>query len=915
MKPQVDWHVNGGLLWDLSLSQAYPRSTTTKVWGYLSLFLLTASLGALPASAAAKPARMLLKQGWQIQSSCKVGEKSEVISTVGFKPQGWYPTAVPSTVVAALVENKLYPDPYFGMNLRSIPGTTYPIATLFAKHEMPADSPFRCAWWYRTQFRLSPAQPARHVSLHFDGITYRANIWLNGKRIANSDEVAGTFRLYEFNIDSTVSFGKTNTLAVEVFPPRPDDLAYNWVDWNPAPPDKNMGLWREVYVRFSGAATLRYPQVITRLDPASPQVAHLSVAAEVRNLIDRPFRGALRCQIENLAVSQKVVLAPGESRSVIFNSEEYPQLNLPNPRLWWPAQMGAQNLYTMKMELVSSGEVSDHQTFQFGIREITSELTEKGFRLFKVNGRRVLIRGGGWAPDMLLRSSAERLEAEFRYVRHLNLNAIRLEGKLESDEFFDLADRNGILILAGWCCCDHWEDWPKWKPQDYNIAAESLKDQVRRLRNHPSLLVWLNGSDNPPPAEVEQRYLEVLRDTRWPNPVLSSASARATSVTGPTGVKMSGPYDYVPPAYWLTDEKHGGAYGFNMETSPGPAVPPAQSIRRMISAEHLWPIDEFWNYHAGGGNFKNLNIYTNAMTIRYGAATSLEDYARKSQAIAYEGERAMFEAYARNKYTSTGVIQWMLNNAWPSLIWHLYDYYLKPAGGYFGTRKACEPLHVQYSYDDRSVVVVNGLPQGYGNLKVSASVYNLDSTEKFSREATVEAPPDSSTRVLVIPELPGLTTTYFVKLTLSDSSGKILSANFYWLSTKPDVLDWEKSTYFYTPVSSFGDFTALNELPKTTLNFQTKLEHRGADQVAHITVENPGKYLAFMVSLDLTQGRNGEEVLPVLWDENYFALLPGERREITATYAAADLLGARPFVHVRAWNVEGELIRRVGQSR
>jgi len=858
---------------------------------------------------------MLLKQGWQIQSACKDAEKGEVISTVGFKPQGWYPAAVPSTVVAALVENKLYPDPYFGMNLRSIPGTTYPIATIFAKQEMPADSPFRCAWWYRTQFRLSLAQPARHVSLHFDGITYRANIWLNGKRMANAQEVAGTFRLYEFNIDSAVFFDRTNTLAVEVFPPGPDDLAYNWVDWNPAPPDKNMGLWRKVYLAFSGAATLRYPQVITHLDPASSQRAHLSVAAEVHNLTGRAFRGALRCQIENVTLSQKVVLGPGESRSVIFNPEEYPQLNLPNPRLWWPAQMGAQNLYTMKMELVSGGEVSDSQTFQFGIREITSELTDKGYRLFKVNGRRVLIRGGGWAPDMLLRLSSERLEAEFRYVRHLNLNAIRLEGKLESDEFFDLADRNGILILAGWCCCDHWEDWPKWKPQDYNIAAESLKDQIHRLRNHPSLLVWLNGSDNPPPAEVEQRYLEVLRDTRWPNPVLSSASARATSVTGPTGVKMSGPYDYVPPAYWLTDEKHGGAYGFSTETSPGPAIPPVQSIRRMIPAGHLWPIDDFWNYHAAGGNFKNLNIYTAALAGRYGAATSLEDYTRKSQAIAYEGERAMFEAYARNKYTSTGVIQWMLNNAWPSLIWHLYDYYLKPAGGYFGTRKACEPLHVQYSYDDRSVVVVNGLPQHYGHLKISISVYNLDSTEKFSREATVEAPPDSSTRVLVIPELAGLTTTHFVKLTLSDSDGGILSSNFYWLSTKPDVLDWEKSTYSYTPVSSFGDFTALNTLPRTTLNFQTKLERTGAYQVAHITVENPGKHLAFMVSLDLTQGQNGEEVLPVLWDDNYFALMPGERREIAATFAAADLRGTAPFVHVNAWNVEGELTKPVRARR
>ena len=154
---------------------------------------------------------------------------------------------------------------------------------------------------------------------------------------------------------------------------------------------------------------------------------------------------------------------------------------------------------------------------------------------------------------------------------------------------------------------------------------------------------------------------------------------------------MSGPYEYVAPSYWLEDTTRdpsaqkcnaggcGGAYGFNTETSMGPAVPPIESIRAMVGKDHLWPMDDTWDYHAGGGAFKDIHVFTDAVNTRFGPATSAEDYAVKAQLQTYEGVRAMYEAYSRNKYTSTGVIQWMLNNPWPSLVWHLYDYYMQPA--------------------------------------------------------------------------------------------------------------------------------------------------------------------------------------------------------------------------------------------
>jgi exo-1,4-beta-D-glucosaminidase len=395
----------------------------------------------------------------------------------------------------------------------------------------------------------------------------------------------------------------------------------------------------------------------------------------------------------------------------------------------------------------------------------------------------------------------------------------------------------------------------------------------------------------------------VLKEMDWPNSAQSSASGKKAAVTGPTGMKMSGPYEYVPPMYWYTDTQAGGAFGFNTETSPGPAIPPVESLRRMVPLNRLWPIDEYWNYHAGGGAFKTVNIFTEALNQRFGPATDVNDYAKKAQVMTYDGERAMFEAYGRNKYDSTGVIQWMMNNAWPSMIWHLYDYYLRPGGGYYGTKKACEPLHIQYSYDDRSVVVVNGFYTNLYALRATAKIYNLDMTEKFSQQVKVDMAPDGTKRILTLPEPADLSATYFVKLKLEDAASNSVSENFYWLSTKGDTLDKPKSgsDWYYTPTKQFADFTALSSLPPVKLKVMSKSARSGDDYSTHVTIENPGKSLAFFVHLKVNDDRTGEEILPVIWQDNYFSLLPGEKRDVTATYALPKY--SKPVVQVEGWNV------------
>jgi len=852
-----------------------------------------------------------LRDGWTLQSACKLQADGAAISSGAFHPQGWTPVAVPSTVLAAQVAAGEYKQPYYGMNLRSIPGTTYPIGKNFSNLPMPEDSPYRCGWWYRKTFTVPAAERDKTLWLRFGGINYRANLWINGKQVADDKQIAGAYRTYVFDVTRHLIPGKENTVAVETFAPTETDLGINWVDWNPCPPDKDMGLWGPVSLITTGPVSLRSPLATTHFADPSLSEADISVYAELHNSSDQPVHGVVTGTVAGTHIEQLVDLAPNESKTVAFSPEQFPQLRLRNPHVWWPYQMGEPHLETLTLAFKDGPRLSDGQSVRFGIREITSELTEKGFRLFRVNGKPILIRGAGWSQDMLLRQDPEKLRDQLRMVRDMHLNTIRLEGKLETDDFFHLADEQGILVMLGWCCCDHWEHWDKWQPGTLDIATASLRSQMLRIRNHPSLLVWLNGSDNPPPANVESAYLAVESEIHWPNPVLSSASATPTTVTGKSGVKMTGPYDYVAPSYWLTDTyRHGGAWGFNTETSAGPAIPTISSIKKFIPQDELWPPDATWSFHFGGGEFKDINVFDDAMKAVYGPPKDLSDYVRIAQTMSYDTERAMFEAYGRNKYTSTGVIQWMLNNAWPSMIWHLYDYYLDTGGGYFGAKKACEPLHVQYSYDDHSVYVVNSTYRPSPHLTLTARAYDSNLKELFSKESQLEVTADSSTNALTIPASVFSTSSplTFIELTLKDAAGQAISHNFYWIPAKLTTWNWPKTDYTHTPALEHEDLRALRNLPEARIEASAKADAQGV--VVHL--HNPSKALAFQISVAATRP-DGEDVVPMLWSDNYIDLMPGESVTVSAVlpqHAPQDY-----SVVVSGWNAAAITLYPAGETR
>src|ERR1700686_847670 len=300
------------------------------------------------AFSADEPSRIYLHKDWQIQSSCEAKAGGAEISVAGFDAKGWHNSDIPSTVVGALVTDKTYPDPNYGTNLKSFPGMDYSSKSFFANQDMPKDSPFRCSWWFRTEFSLPAEAEHRTNWLDFLGINYRANIWLNGQKIADANDVAGTFATFEFNVNKSLHLGKPNALAVEVSAPGKNDLGITWVDWNPTPPDKDMGIWKEVFVTSSGDVSLRNPFVTSKLENHYKSAA-LTISADLRNASEHAVNGVLRAQVDGKQLTQQVSLAAGESKTVGFAPEQFSELKLASPKLWWPYQMGEPNLYTAKL--------------------------------------------------------------------------------------------------------------------------------------------------------------------------------------------------------------------------------------------------------------------------------------------------------------------------------------------------------------------------------------------------------------------------------------------------------------------------------------------------------------------------------------------------------------------------------------
>jgi exo-1,4-beta-D-glucosaminidase len=857
-----------------------------------------------------------ITENWKMQSSEKIiVENESSISRNEFPADEWLDAVVPGTVLGGIATHGVIEDPYFGKNMQKI-----------------SKQKFKSPWWYRTVFNLDTDDLMKNITLRFNGINYRADLWLNGQKVAGKNEFAGTYRMFTFNVNDFVKEGK-NTLALKIWQHADGEYSIGFVDWNPLPRDRNMGIFRDVFLEINEGMKVRSPFVWSKVNMETLKDADLFVQAEVENNTENTIEGILRADFDLGVVEKEVIIEPGETVSCRFTPEEFKELSVTDVKLWWPNGMGDPNLYPVQLEFISEGKILDRVESRYGIREIDSYLDENKNRAFTINGKFVLIKGGGWVDDLLLQDTRESIEAQLKYIRHMNLNAIRCEGFWGKDQtLYDLCDEYGIFVMIGWSC--HWE-WDEYllKPthekyggavsdEDINLLADYWKDQMLWLRNHPGIFVWMLGSDKLPAPKLERKYIELFEKYDPSRPYITSAGGAGTEdnnivaevplvsdISGPTGMKMLGPYAYTPPVYWFTDTQLGGGYGFNTETCPGPSIMPLASLKKMLPEESLWPIDTtYWEYHTGRNAFKTLSRFREALKERYGKSNSVEEFAFKSQISNYELMRPMFEAFIAHKPKSTGLIQWMLNSAWPELYWQLYDTYLQPNGSFYAVRKACNPIHAIYRYGFDDIYLANEDLQDAENVTVKIRALDIHSRELFSDSWTGDIATNTSKFIYKLPEIDGRTSVWFLYLKVFDENNNEVDNSIYWLSQKPDVLDYEAAKKlewpYYTPTKEYADFTALDRLPATELEYDYNFETDGDKGKVTLHVNNPNDDIAFFVFFDLINPVTEEPVLPIFWSDNYISLIPEEERTYTATFEMKDSNGGKPLLKIKAWNVE-----------
>jgi exo-1,4-beta-D-glucosaminidase len=834
-----------------------------------------------------------LSENWSVQRSDKISLSGAEIADTSVEPSGWYKAKVPSTIMGVLTSNGMYKDLFMGENLKNID-----------------KEQFNKSWWYRKEFNLSKHEKNQVVYLHFDGISYYANIWLNGQQIASRDSVFGTFRTFEFDITNRVR-DSINVLAVEVFKKQPGDFGIGFVDWNPKPPDENMGIWRGVYLKITGDVAVKNTFVSSKINTETLDEAWLTLNTELINYSSETVKGLLIGKIEDIEFNYPVQLNAGEQRFISLTPAQIPELHIRHPRLWWCNNMGEPNLYKLNLRFIAQHRITDKTDGSFGIRQIEPYYNAEGHKGFKLNGKEVLIKGAGWTDDLFLRDNEITNEIQVQYVKHMNLNTIRFEGIWgNSQNIYDLCDTYGILAMAGWSCQWEWEDYLG-KPcddfggiksdKDINLIVKSMGDQIHWLQNHPSIFVWMFGSDKLPRPTLEEKYAELIHriDNR---PYLASAGWYKSTISGSTGVKMNGPYEYEAPNYWYIDSVNGGAFGFNTETGPGPQIPALETIRKMIPENKLWPVNSVWNYHCTSAKeaFNTLDVFNKALNNRYGTAESLNEYLLKTDAMSYEAMKGMFEAFRANMPNTTGIIQWMLNSAWPSLYWQLYDYYLLPTAAYYASRKANAPLQLIYNYGNHSIYAVNESVKKQENLKAKIKLLNFNSEDLLSKEIDLNIESNKSVRIF---DLPSVNAIVFADLSLYDAQNNRLSDNFYWLSEKQDEYDWDKTSWVYTPMKNYADFKSLNDLPRSKVELSCSSSSQNNKILFRVQLKNPTERIAFFIKLTL-QDEKGNAICPVFWDDNLISLIPGDSKSVECTLPKKLSEGRQVKLFVSGWNIE-----------
>jgi len=895
---------------------------------------------------------MFLRKNWLFRSSSMVRESADKISSGKFQPRDWHPTVVPTTVLRALVQNKVYPDPYIGLNNMKIPDASDEFNKThdLGKYSYLPDkrNPWKDPYWFWTQFNIPDHFEGKVIWLNLEGINYRAEVWLNGNLVADAKEVVGMFGNWSFDVTDYANFVGANTLAIKIFPldypglpaePQLEtfgpfglnggptgDIGKNvtmhcsvgW-DWIPAVRDRNMGIWQEVGITATGPVDIRSPRIVSDLAVPELNQAALTIEAELVNLSSSRKNGILIAKISPknfkggvVELEEKILLESNQTKKICFDSQSHQALMIENPGIWWPNGYGGANRYELELVFKIDGKRSDSEQQSFGIRQVDSRVTMvDGWarRDFYVNGQKILLKGGAWVPDMMLNRNKEKLYQELRLFKEANLNIVRIwgGGLTPAEDFFSFCDEMGLLVWHDfWITGDCQGTWDKGSqdyPYEADVFLENATHVVKKLRNHPSILVWTAGNEGYPREEIYVPLRsEILAKLDGTRPFIPSSGYREPpegwGLSWPdnqkAGTYSGGPYHWVDPREYYKKVNGGKDWLFKNEVGL-PSVPCLESIKKFIpdltpDPEVKFPLNHTWGYHdACEGNGK-YSLYDQAIRQRYGEPKDLADYVQKAQLINAENYRAVFEAVNHAMERVAGVILWKTNPAWPSMIWQLYDWYLCPNAGYYYTKKACEPLHVQLSLDDLSVVGVNHYLETK-DLHFIGNVYSWNMEKLWALKDRIRLGPTSAAEIVKV-EMPEKVEQdiHFVNLRLEDGNGHLISENFYWLAGD-------------------DDFTTLSELPEVKLD--AEVERAGIENrcVYKIRLKNPSDSLAFFVNPSIRKAKTGDEVLPCFWSDSYFSILPERHKELTVEFHKQEYRNDKLVLKLDGWNIVSQTIQ------
>jgi len=922
---------------------------------YYPIILLFINLFAFLVSANSQngTVRQVKLTRFELQSSVLITSSGAEISSPEYKSKVyWFPVRVPSTVLTGLVANKVYPDPYSGLNNMLIPDASDEFNKKYNLEQfshLPNNAnPWNKPYWYRTSFKVSKADNGRHFQLIFKGINYRAAVWVNGTQVADSTQMAGMFGEYSLDVSNLIRSGMENAVAVKIYPldypglPATEQLkalgdffenggptgdigknvtmlcSIGW-DWIPPVRDRNMGIWLPVYLRTSGGITITDTKLVTTL-PKLPDTTLASISLNLKlinhNQVDENGKLIVTISPENfkgspVQLSKSVTITKNSSAIVDLNGGNTKEFIVLNPRLWWPNGYGKPNLYRIKMQYENSNGISDDTSFVFGIRTVSTKAIDVNGtyrRDFYVNEKRIHVTGGAWVPDMMLNRDSLRYDYEMHLCRNSNINLVRIwgGGVTPCDEFFEAADRYGLLVWSDfWITGDtqgEFKGSPEW-PIEGNIFNKNVKSTILRIRNHPSLLVWTGGNEGHARKELYDVMRESIITLDGTRPYIPSSSGFAKLPAGwngawpdnlPSGVYSGGPYTWQDPLVYYKKAIAGKDWVFKDETGL-PSQPPYNIMSKIIP-DLVWdktlpfPLNNTWGYHDAATGNGRYDLYYKEMVKRYGEPVSMEDFCNKMQLMNAIGYQGIFEAAGHKLNDIGGVMLWKLNSAFPSVVWQVYDWFLMPNAGYYFMQNACEPVHIQLSINDFKVLVINRTYQPLSGLVAQVELFSMDSKSLFHEEKNISL---SATEVketsTISSALANLKGVNFVVLNLKNNIGKVISHNVYWLSND-------------------GVYKSLNEMQKTKVNAKVILSSKGKSETSWtIQFTNATNKLAFFIRPQLMAA--GEEVLPSYWTSNYFTLAPSETTTVSVSCPKVTLDGKNPVIKISGWNVNEEEIK------